>query len=124
LVVDDEPNIVSMLQLRLEASNYLVVTAFDGLEALERVKAEKPHLILLDILMPRMDGCTFLQQMKLQGLGGNIPIIVLTGKAKMREFFFIDGVVDFIVKPFDSKNLLCEIARHLERKEVPITKGR
>lgn len=115
LVVDDEPQLVMVLKKRLETQDYDVVTASDGIEGLEQVAAEKPDLILLDILMPRMDGSQFLHQMKLKGLIGKIPIIVLTAKAAMREFFLVDGVVDFMVKPFESKNLLQEISRHLEK---------
>ncbi len=113
LVVDDETEIVQILQIRLEANGYEVLSAHDGLQALEKVHAEKPDLILLDILMPRMDGGTFLHRMKELGLLGIIPIIVLTAKANMREFFLVQEIADFMVKPFDSRNLLREIARHL-----------
>lgn len=113
LVVDDEPNVAMMIQSRLENENYDVIKAQDGLEALEKVRSEQPDLILLDILMPRMDGCEFLEQMKVQGLMKNIPIIVLTAKASMREFFLVEGVAEFLVKPFNSRHLLGEIARHL-----------
>jgi len=113
LVVDDDPHIVQVLRNRLESNNYFVISAFDGVEALEKVKRENPDLIILDILMPRMDGGMFLQKMKELGLIKNIPVIVLTAKASMKEFFFVNGVVGFMVKPFDSKNLLNEIAKHL-----------
>lgn len=118
LVVDDDTNIVRVIRTRLEANNYEVMAAHDGIEAIAKVKQEKPDLILLDILMPRMDGSMFLHRMKLEGLLQDIPIIVLTAKASMREFFLVEGVVDFIVKPFQSKNLLDEIASHLSHKEV------
>ena len=124
LVVDDEPGIVRIIRTRLEKNEYEVITALNGAEALERVRADKPDLILLDILMPEMDGCEFLQQMKIQGLMNNTPIIVLSAKANMREFFLVEGAVDFIVKPFDSKNLLSEIAHHLQaRKGNPSLKA-
>lgn len=123
LVVDDDPNIVRVIQNRLEANQYLVVTAHDGLVALEKVKSEKPDLILLDIMMPRMDGSMFLQQMKKEGLLGTIPVIVLTAKANMREFFLIDGVVEFIVKPFEAKNLLGQIASSLTSKRTASTQS-
>lgn len=113
LVIDDEPGVVHLIKARLEANHYEVLTAYDGIEALERVTVDKPDLILLDILMPRMDGGTFLQEMKKRGLMGTIPVIVLTAKANMREFFLIGGVVEFIVKPFEAKNLLREIEKHL-----------
>ena len=114
LVVDDEVQMVEILRSRLEANGYSVIPAHDGLEALEKVKSEKPDMILLDILMPRMDGSQFLQRMKQEGLLGDVPVIVLTAKANMREFFLVQGVVDFIVKPFNSKHLLVEISRHLD----------
>lgn len=115
LVIDDEQNIVTVVKARLEASGYEVLTAFDGIEGLEKVQEDCPDLILLDIMMPRMDGCEFLNQMKKLGLINKIPVIVLTAKANMREFFLINGVVDCIVKPFQSKNLLDEIKFSLSR---------
>ncbi|MCB9800344.1 MAG: response regulator [Candidatus Omnitrophica bacterium] len=114
LVVDDEEAARTLLRSRLEASGYCVVTACDGLDALEKVTAEKPDLILLDIMMPRMDGSEFLQRMKTEGHLDYIPVIVLTAKANMREFFLVQGAVDFMVKPFLSKNLLAEIEKHLQ----------
>jgi len=113
LVVDDEENIVKILKTRLESKNYLVCTAYDGLEAIQKVKTEKPNLIILDILMPRMDGASFLHEMKKQKLMTNIPIIVLTAKASMKDFFLVNGAVQFLVKPFDSRLLLGEIEKHL-----------
>lgn len=121
LVVDDESEIVQVLRIRLEAIGYEVLAAHDGVQALEIVHAKKPDLILLDILMPRMDGGTFLHRMKELGLLGIIPIIVLTAKANMREFFLVQEIADFMVKPFDSRNLLREIARHLGEPSPTIT---
>ncbi len=113
LVVDDEPDIVRMIRARLEAHNYDVAEAFDGMEALTKVESERPDLILLDILMPRMDGSTFLHEMKLRGWIGKIPVIVLTAKASMKEFFLVHEVANFMVKPFNSRDLLAEIAKHV-----------
>lgn len=123
LIVDDEPGIVKIIKTRLELNDYNVVTANDGAEALERVKGEKPDLILLDILMPRMDGCEFLHQMKSQSLMGNTPIIVLSAKANMREFFLVEGASEFMVKPFDSKKLLEEIDYHLKHRKKASVKS-
>lgn len=118
LVVDDDRHIVQVLKNRLEANDYHVETAHDGVEALEKVKQRRPDLILLDILMPRMDGSVFLHKMKDEGLINLVPVIVLTAKANMREFFLVDGVVDFMVKPFEARNLLSEISKHLEKKRL------
>lgn len=114
LVVDDEEDARTLLKSRLEANHYRVVTACDGLDALDKVTTEKPDLILLDIMMPRMDGSEFLQRMKSEGHLEQIPVIVLTAKASMREFFLVKGAADFIVKPFLSKNLLAEIEKHMQ----------
>jgi len=118
LVVDDDTHIVSVLKVRLEANDFTVNTAHDGIEALEKVRREKPDLILLDILMPRMDGSMFLHKMKEEGLMDQIPVIVLTAKASMKEFFLVEGVVDFMVKPFEAKNLLAEIRKNLPKKRL------
>jgi DNA-binding response OmpR family regulator len=114
LVVDDDRNIVRVLQTRLEANQYRVVTAFDGDEGLEKVASEKPDLVILDVMMPKMDGYTFV--LKLRGgadATAKIPVIILTAKDRMRDLFEMEGIDDYVVKPFTSEDLLGKINKVL-----------
>ncbi|OGX37764.1 MAG: hypothetical protein A3G91_04520 [Omnitrophica WOR_2 bacterium RIFCSPLOWO2_12_FULL_50_9] len=113
LVIDDEPQFVQVLKVRLEANGYGVVTAGDGMAGLETWKKEKPDLIILDIMMPELDGYSFVQDSKTNPDLKPCPIIVLTAKPGFDEIFKIEGVKDYIVKPFNDKELLEKIRKHL-----------
>ncbi|MBN3039116.1 MAG: response regulator [Candidatus Omnitrophica bacterium] len=114
LVIDDEPDIIKVLISRLQANGYEVVSATNGEEGLERFQKENPDLIVLDILMPQMDGYTFVKRLK--KADGDIPIIVLTAKSGMKDLFAIEGITDYVVKPFNADELLKKIEKNL-RKE-------
>ena len=111
LVVDDEPHLAEMMANRLRASRYEVVTALKGHEALEKAKRENPDLILLDILMPDMDGYQVLVQLKEDGATQTIPVIMLTVKKWSQDIkkAMESGAADYIVKPFDPHVLLRKI---------------
>ncbi len=113
LVIDDEKDIVNLLASRLKANHYDVVTAFDGDEGLERLKEEKPDLVILDILMPQTDGYTFVREFKTMVDFKNVPIIVLTAKEMMRDLFKMEGIIDYIVKPFVADELIEKIVKHI-----------
>ena len=101
LVVDDEPVNVEFLQEFLSAKGYEVITAGDGAEALRRVKEERPHLILLDIQMPKIDGLEVLRQ--LREIDKEVGVIMITGineRAIARKAMAL-GAFDYIVKPLD-----------------------
>ena len=115
LIVDDEIELVELLKIRLEASGYEVVTAHSGLEGLSRATSEVPDLIVLDIAMPEMDGYTTLQKLKEEEKTKAIPIIMLTAYAKMKSLFEMEGVSDYIVKPFDPPDLLSRIDKALKK---------
>lgn len=114
LVVDDDPMILKLVQSRLEANQYTIVTAGDGDEALIKVGTEKPDLIILDIQMPKMDGYTFLRELKKSKDHKNIPVVVLTAKDKMQDLFKLEGVKNYIVKPFETKELLAAVKQNLQ----------
>lgn len=116
LVIDDEPDIVNLVKMRLEANNYQVCTASDGEEGLKKAESEKPDLIILDIMMPKKDGYTFLLEAKKKGLIDNTPVITLTARPKMKELFKPEGVKDYILKPFEAQELLEKINKYLEEK--------
>lgn len=107
LVIDDDPNIVELLKSRLTANQFDVRTAKDGQEGLRKVEASPPDLIILDILMPHMDGFTFVRALK--RLEKKIPVIVLTAKDKMRDLFELEGIHHYIVKPYHPEDLLKRI---------------
>lgn len=106
LVVDDEPAFVKVLKTRLEASGYDVITAFDGDEGLKRSRDESPDLILLDIMMPKIDGYTFFIELKKDNVTRGIPVVILTAKPGMKDMFEEEGAKAYIVKPFDPEELL------------------
>ncbi|MDD5432123.1 MAG: response regulator [Candidatus Omnitrophica bacterium] len=109
LVVDDEPSLVEMLKMRLELNDFNVVTASDGQEGMLKAKSEKPDLILLDILMPNMDGYSFVREIKADESLRNTNVIVLTAKAGMKDLFAIEGIKHYVEKPFEYSDLLAKI---------------
>ena len=101
LVVDDEIDFLEMLRLRLEANNYSVVTAMDGNEALEKFKSEKPAAVLLDILMPGMDGIGVLKRIRKED--SKIPVFIITAFSNEERFKLANkfNASGFIVKTND-----------------------
>ena len=115
LVVDDETDIVELLKLRLEANGYGVICAHDGRAGLEMAKKEKPDLIILDLMLPKMDGYKVCGLLKADARYSKIPIIMFTARAqesdkKMGEDV---GANAYITKPFDPKVLLGKIGELL-----------
>jgi DNA-binding response OmpR family regulator len=108
LVVDDNPNIVKLLEYRLKANKYEVITAHDGEEALEKVRQEKPGLILLDVLIPKLDGYQVLSILKADEQYKDIPIVMLTAKGQIKDMKkgLELGADSYITKPFDPDVLL------------------
>lgn len=109
LLIDDEPELVKMIKSRLEAHQYSVVTAPNGVLGLKLVESEAPDVILLDIMMPEMDGYTFTKELKSKHLNHVPPVIVLTARSEMKDLFEIEGVADYMVKPFRAEDLLEKI---------------
>ena len=113
LIIDDDANIVKVVASRLKANKYDVITANDGEDGFEKLKNGKPDLIILDIMMPRIDGYTFLKTVKTAGSLPKIPVIILTAKDKMKDLFEMEGVNDYIVKPFKAEDLLQKVDKYL-----------
>jgi len=112
LVIDDEPELVKALKIRLETKGYEVITAFNGEEGMKKVQEEKSHLIILDVQMPAMDGYRFVRELK-KRLDPIPPIIVLTAKDKLQDLFELEGVTDYIIKPFEHQELLDRVSKLL-----------
>jgi DNA-binding response OmpR family regulator len=111
LVVDDEPNIVRTVSDRLKMNGYRVVTAADGQEAIERALEEKPDLILLDVLMPRLDGHAALERLRQMEETRSTPVIMLTALDQTQHVARASsmGIADYVVKPFDLVVLLQKV---------------
>ena len=111
LLVDDEVELVEMVKFRLEASGYEVLTANDGQAALELARREKPDLIILDVMLPKMDGYKVCGLLKNDSRYSHIPIMMFTAKAmdadiKLGQEVLADA---YLNKPFESKALLEKI---------------
>lgn len=125
LIADDSPTIVEMLKFALSSEGYEVVTACDGVDAIEMVYKEAPDLILLDILMPKMNGYQVCRLIKGDRDTASIPVIMLTGQDQPKDKFWglETGADDFIVKDFESMALFEAIERILkEQRDVPSDK--
>lgn len=108
LLVDDEEDILDFLELILEEQGYSVVKANSGREALAAAQMHRPELILLDIMMPEMDGWEVLKLLKADEEVSDIPVAMLTARTEMKDKIqgLQEGAVDYICKPFATKELL------------------
>jgi CheY-like chemotaxis protein len=116
LCIEDDPDMIDLIRLILERRGFVVEGAERGKEALQIMQASPPDLVLLDLMMPDMDGWDVFQKMKADALTRNIPIIVVTASAQGidREFgLHIAKVDDYIVKPFSPQDLLASVDRVL-----------
>ncbi len=112
LLVDDEPHIIMMLENRMKHAGYDVITASDGQEALVKAHKEKPDLIILDLMLPKLDGYKVCRMLKFDEKYKHIPIIMLSARAqeadkKMGETVGADG---YITKPFEPQVLLGKVS--------------
>lgn len=119
LIVDDEPAIIAALSLRLEANGYEAISAVDGVTGLNKARAEKPDLIILDIMLPKMDGFKVCRMLKFDEKYNFIPIIMLTAKVQQAD---ADqgkeaGADAYMIKPFRSEELLAKIKELLGGKK-------
>lgn len=124
LVVDDEPHIVELARLYLSNDGYTVFSAHDGLEALTAIEERHPDLVVLDIMLPKMDGWEVCRRLR-QG-GNSVPIIMLTARGEdVDRIVGLElGADDYMVKPFNPRELVARVKAVLRRSEdkVPVTK--
>ena len=108
LVVDDDPELTRMLQLVFESKGFGVTIANDGEEALDRLKEELPEAILLDLMMPGIDGSKVCQQIRANPRTSNIPVIVLTAKSdtKSKRELLKAGATEYLIKPIRHSTLI------------------
>ena len=117
LIVEDETELVEMVKMRLEANNYEVLTAYDGQEALEKARKEKPDLIVLDLMLPKIDGYKVCGLLKRDTRYAKIPIIIFTAKAQEEDKKLGEelGAEAYIIKPFEPQVLLSKIKELLKK---------
>src|SRR6267143_83624 len=118
LVVDDEPDAIELIAFNLKAAGYDVTSAADGDEALKKARAVLPHLIILDLMLPGVDGLAVCKQLRRDERTAPIPIIMLTAKAAEidRVLGLELGADDYVTKPFSPRELILRIKRLLRRE--------
>jgi len=118
LIVDDEPQLVEMVKMRLEASGYEIISAHDGQEGLDKAKKEKPDLIILDLMLPKIDGYKVCRMLKFDEKYKKIPIILFSARAQEEDKKMGEevGADTYITKPFDPKVLLGKIQELLNKQ--------
>lgn len=117
LVVDDEPEAVELVEFNLRQAGYAVTTAADGAEALKKARSQPPDLIVLDVMLPEMDGFEICKTLRLESVTSKLPIIMLTAKAAEidRVLGLELGADDYLTKPFSPRELLLRIKKILAR---------
>ena len=128
LIAEDETNLREVLRFQLTTAGYAVVEAEDGQQAIERAREHMPDLVLLDVMMPHVDGFQVARELRKSFLTRHIPIIMLTAKAEIEDRLhgFNDGANDYIVKPWDYRELKARVHNALawsqqQRAASPLT---
>jgi two-component system, OmpR family, alkaline phosphatase synthesis response regulator PhoP len=119
LTVDDENNIRRLVEVNLLRAGYRVSTACDGQEALEKIRDERPDMVILDVMMPHVDGFTVLRRLKADPETADIPILMLTAKAQDMDIFegWKSGADMYLTKPFNPLDLMAWVKRTFEGME-------
>ena len=120
LVADDEPDIVDTLKIRLEAADFEVITAYDGLEALNKAREEQPDLIILDVMLPKLDGFQVSRLIKFDEKYSGTPILMLTAKTQEKDKVtgLKMGADGYITKPYDPQELLRTVRSLLHMEDM------
>jgi DNA-binding response OmpR family regulator len=125
LVVDDEVNIRRLVEIHLRHAGYRVTTACDGNDALAKLRADRPDLLVSDVIMPHMDGFELLKRLKADSDTAGIPVVMLTVKALNGDIFegWQSGVHYYLTKPFSPTELLAAVKQGLAVGPGPPTAG-
>ena len=116
LIADDEEQLALALKIRLQSNGYEVTTVLDGQQALNVMSRQSPDLVILDVLMPVMDGYSCLREINRRFGRAKIPVLILTARDRMKDLFDLEGIEDYIIKPFDHDDLLLRIDRIFKRR--------
>lgn len=125
LVVDDEPDVVELIEMLLQRRGYEVLTASNGMEGIMRADAERPDLILLDIMMDEMDGWETLKLLRLEANTRDIPVVMVSARMEPRDKIrgLQEGAVDYVTKPFAVQELLDTVAEVLAARPNRVRPG-
>jgi two-component system phosphate regulon response regulator PhoB len=120
LIIEDEKDIVDLITYHLQQSGYAVLKALDGISGLEQAKKKMPELIILDLMLPEMDGKDVCRALKSNPTTQSIPVLILTAKAEEmdRVVGFELGADDYVTKPFSPRELVLRVKAILRRKET------
>ena len=120
MLADDEQHVRDMIAFRLRSAGHQVVAARDGGEALQLATAEKPDLIILDVMMPVLDGFEVLRRLKADPALQAIPVIILSAKGREQDVMagIRGGAIDYVVKPFSLKELTARVELALRKHET------
>lgn len=116
LLIDDEINLQQLMKITLRSKGYLVETANNGVEGLEKLETIKPDLIILDMNMPKMGGLEFYQKICYGGSQPKYPVLVLTARANMEQLFKEFNIDGFMAKPFEINDLLHEVDTIIQKR--------
>jgi two-component system phosphate regulon response regulator PhoB len=121
LIVEDEKDIVDLLEYHLKQSGFSVISDFDGSSTLEQAKKRRPELIILDLMLPALDGKDICRALKANPLTRGIPVLMLTAKAEeLDRIVGLElGAEDYVTKPFSPRELVLRVKAILRRKESP-----
>ena len=120
LVVDDEKPISDIIKFNLEKEGYEVVVAYDGEEALQKVESESPDLIVLDLMLPKIDGLEVAKQVRAKR---STPIIMVTAKdSELDKVLGLElGADDYVTKPFSNRELVARVKANLRRQDATVS---
>ena len=127
MVVDDEPDVVDLVKLVLESDGFAVITAYSGKECLEKIEKDVPDLVLLDIMMPQMDGWEVYRSIKSRPKTKDVPVAMLTAKSQSIDKMIglhVVKVDDYITKPFGRSELLERVKKILKERGKLATTAR
>ena len=115
LLVDDEPDLAQLVSLRLQAAGYEVRVAYDGQQAMDEVKKNRPDLIILDLMLPKIDGYKVCRLLKFDERTRAVPILIFTARAQADDLTLATecGANAYLTKPFDAATLLAKLAELL-----------
>jgi two-component system alkaline phosphatase synthesis response regulator PhoP len=123
LVVDDEKDLTALVSLHMKMAGFEVLTASNGEKALDLSREEKPDLIILDLMLPKIDGWQVCERLRQDAVTKDIPVIMLTARAQIEDKLkgFEAGADDYVTKPFSPRELVARVKRVLARAEAEPT---
>ena len=120
LVVDDDADIVELLSFNLKQAGFAIGTAFDGIEALRKARSIAPDLILLDLMLPKLDGLSVCEILRRNVATASIPVILLTAlSGELGRLAGLDsGATDYVTKPFSPRQLVSKVDALLRKQDI------